>query len=779
MIISPPFLPAPLTGESDEAFIARAMLGGTPGDGSYPLSFDLNWHSGVHLTAPREGADALPVRAIADGKLVYFRPPAEQSSDTTEPLYYRESWTDNGCIVLKHETEIGEGDSCKVVYFSIYMHLSKLLITPAPVIGAQIYRKDELGRAGKIYGQPDKIHFEIISGEVDKLVGRITPALEYKTTSGRKESCWGDMHFFLPSEAVCYAEHPASWAETNNVSAVVARPQEDLFVRMRYEKGKCVLSTYTEDGGLLGEFTEADNFEYKLFETANERFSACPSAGFELLRFGRVLGSDALQPVAAAHWRQIFLPAGNAWVNLNGSTVSCFSDSDFPSWQGWQLIDDDVDTDSHCQSSRIRELLKLNGNEQFPDDTDAISIANSSAYSGMSAEEKIALSERYVIERSRNTEILSLAESQEKLKRCIVKFPSEWNKGDFDARYGWLLKVAEGGALPQESYDKLKAHQEKLAFWEEAALDGITSNHWHFPPKEFIATFRKCSWLSRNELVQLLPMNSLRKANPTWQWESVSLPNASIMLSSSNADALTRRIDLNKALRKFLVVTPVRLACFFGNATQETQWYQKLHEGSQYWYKPWDGRGFLQLTHASNYIKYWKFKGEPVSQQVSQILATHTAMANNNRPIVNGNKSMYDPTNSLSDASTGIPQAVIAKREAVKTSFDAANSAGAYWAWSGASKQADGYYSSTNSTLRALTTNAQTKHYYENTAFGNVAATVNLGSPSTNFASIWGVQARFLAFANAQVVLLDHLVFPTSTGSSSNTPQDFVRRSIE
>jgi hypothetical protein len=140
---------------------------------------------------------------------------------------------------------------------------------------------------------------------------------------------------------------------------------------------------------------------------------------------------------------------------------------------------------------------------------------------------------------------------------------------------------------------------------------------------------------------------------------------------------------------------------------------------------------------------------------------------------------MYDPTNSLSDASTGIPQAIITKRDAVKGSYDAANSAGAYWAWSGASKQADGYYTSSGSTLKALTTNAQTKHYYENSAFGNVAATVNLGSPSSSFSSIWGVQARFLAFANAQMVLLDALNFPTPSGSSSGTPQDFVYRRVD
>lgn len=140
---------------------------------------------------------------------------------------------------------------------------------------------------------------------------------------------------------------------------------------------------------------------------------------------------------------------------------------------------------------------------------------------------------------------------------------------------------------------------------------------------------------------------------------------------------------------------------------------------------------------------------------------------------------MYDPTNSLSDTSTAIPQEIIAKREAVKASFDAANSAGAYWSWSGSAKQADGYHAAPFSTLRVVTTNLQAKHYYENSAFGNVAATINTGSPSSSFSSIWGIQARFMAFANAQVVLMDRLQFPISENSLSMVPLDYVRRSIE
>src|SRR5262245_45278696 len=124
MIISPPFLPSAVSGESDEAFLNRAMVGGALG--KFPLSYDLNWHGGMHLKAPEENGVALKVRAIADGEVAYFRTPTAECADPTHPLNYRGQWTDDGCLVLKHETEIGEGENAKVIYFSVYMHISKI-----------------------------------------------------------------------------------------------------------------------------------------------------------------------------------------------------------------------------------------------------------------------------------------------------------------------------------------------------------------------------------------------------------------------------------------------------------------------------------------------------------------------------------------------------------------------------------------------------------------------------------------------------------------------------
>ncbi|WP_054909007.1 M23 family metallopeptidase [Pseudomonas sp. NBRC 111135] len=746
MIISPPFIPAPIAGETDEAFVERAMPGGEVGDGAYPLSFDLNWHGGMHLRAPQENGRPLPIRAIADGTLAYFRAPTTRSDDPEHALNYGDGWTDNGCVVLRHETEIGEGERGQVVFFSIYMHLSKINI-PHPQLNQRIYRKDSIGEAGQIYGSVGKVHFEIIAddSQITHLTGRNQRDLDYQNQNGRTDSCWGDMYFFLPNTLLGYASPPTNLAQPNSSSDVAYRsPQltggwssengfagsegysptvaeqlsQGLIVRMTYDRGQCRLTTYCVNGEQIGIQQEEADFEYNLYTTATRRYPGCPSAGYELLRFGRVLGPDALQPANAAHWRKICLlprtEAGeterSAWFNLNASGVTRFSDADFPHWMGWRLINDDSNEDSHCQSDYIRSLLEPPSylSDPPPRQPDAATIATSPEYDSMYDGDRRRLSEQNMDERELNTTRLKEPENQGKLKRVICKFPTEWAREDFEIRYRWLKRVADHGSMSEDDFKELERHHQAMAFWEEAGLEGIESKHWHFPPRETIASLKTCTWLSRSEMLQTLPANSLRKSAQQWIWESITLSGAEGLLSSSNETAKSRRIELNKSLRKFLVADKVRLACLFGNATQETQWYQKFHEASSYWYAPWDGRGLLQLTHASNYLEYWKFQGRPIDNATKSILELHTTQANNNRPIIQGQKSMNDPTHSLSDTSTGISSEIISRRNNTKNAYEAAHSAGAYWAWSKSAMQADSYLTDSSSTLKTVQTTQET-----------------------------------------------------------------------
>ncbi|CAH0147047.1 putative chitinase [Pseudomonas frederiksbergensis] len=767
MLISPPFLPAPTAGESDEAYLNRAMLCGEPGDGFFPISFDLNWHGGTHLKAPKEAGRALPVRAIADGTLAYFREPAPVDTSEDAPLNYS-GWTDNGCIVLRHETEIGEGANSKVVFYSIYMHLSKITVKD-PKKGMQIYRKEVLGEAGKIYGAENKIHFEIIAddSQVKNLIGRTERELSYQTISGRRESCWGDMYFYLPPEVLGYAERPGQWTDTNNMSSCVRLPADGLFVRMSYSRGQCLLSTFTLDGECLGEQKEEKNFEYNLYETSVDRFPDCPSAGYELLRFGRVLGSDALAPTNAAHWRKIAFSDGNAWVNLNSSTVTCFSDADFPQWSGWKLVDDDADEDSHCQSPYLRELLKLDEDPLYPPSRNIVEISKAPDFKHVPAkpEEDHVYSKSYRIKKH-NQEIIEKESSKEKLKRCIFKFPSEWGGNDFDIRYGWLKQESElGPAMPKGDYDKLKSHQQAMAFWEDAGLAGIGSKHWHFPPKEFVGAFRKCGWLSERELTQLLPSNILRKGNSGWLFEAVAIGTATKSKISTVKD------DLNKALRKFLISgSPFRMAAFFGNSTQETQWFGKLHENdSSARYSPWDGRGFFQLTWPDNYVKYWRFRGRKISESTAKSLSAAAKSADKTR-----DKSY------LADAaltSKGLTSEMIRWRSDVgDKGHDAAMSAGAYWAWTGAAQFAD-----KSPVLVRDTEQVGTKNYvyYTCESFGQVASTVNYGRPMpdpSKIKSVYGIVTRYQAYTNALTVLTELMSYPDAVGKLNEKPEDFKPR---
>ncbi|SDP05990.1 M23 family metallopeptidase [Pseudomonas jinjuensis] len=763
MIISPPFLPTSNPGEPDSAYLNRAMLEGIPGNGGFPVSYDLNWHGGVHLTAPMESGAPLPVRAVADGTLAYVRQPTARSSDENHALNYGGAWTDDGCIVLRHETEIGEGDTAHVVFFSVYQHLSTIKLSD-PVVGGKIYRKDELGQAGSIR-EPGtaKIHFEIIAAEAASLIGRTSAKLDHQSSDGRKDSCWGDAHFHLPPEVLCYEQRPASWVSSDNsTAAIVTRPAQSLFIRLRYAKGQCTLTTITEAGEVLGERAEVTDFEYELYQTACDRYPACPSAGYELLRWGRVLGPDPLRPAQAAHWRQISLPSGPAWVNLNATTVTCFSDADFPHWLGWQLVDDDTDDDSHCQSAIVRAVLKLDEDPLFPDGTDAISIANSPSYGGLPAEEKDWLGERYEIEQERN--VAKLSECYQHLKRFAFKFPTEWRHEGFDARYGWWTRIFHNDEAAVQSYEKLKAHQKALAFWEEAALDGIGSTHWHFPPRQFIEAFRRCGWLSQTELTQLLPMTALRKAHGQWVSEPVAYPGP------IRGRMEERRAALNKALRIFAVSSsPLRLAAFFGNAMQETQWFAKLHEdNSGAWYFPWDGRGFLQLTHADNYIKYWRFRGRVVSETLRQQLRNAAVTAH-----------QQNCNNALRDSNfSGLTPEMIRWRNSVeRDSFDAANSACAYWSWTKAAVFAD----QSPVMVRQVVSGADAFVYYSSIPFGQVAATVNFGNPTTTTSAISGVngiQARYQAYISALMVLSEGLRFTDIHGQEYEYPEGCTPRRI-
>jgi hypothetical protein len=111
MLISFPFLPQ--SGGNADSYELAALSEVASLDeyesvhGIYPVSHKRQWHGGIHLS-PRFVDE--PVRAIADGTVPAYR----AASSCVEEH-------DNSFVLLRHETETGQGRS--ITFYSLYMHL--------------------------------------------------------------------------------------------------------------------------------------------------------------------------------------------------------------------------------------------------------------------------------------------------------------------------------------------------------------------------------------------------------------------------------------------------------------------------------------------------------------------------------------------------------------------------------------------------------------------------------------------------------------------------------
>ncbi|MBB1636413.1 hypothetical protein A9975_36945 [Cupriavidus sp. UME77] len=806
MIISPPFLPADGLTSSDPSRTDPMMdvvdKYELSHHGVYPIAFDRRWHCGAHLVPTMQTE---PVRAIADGKVIAYlvsqKPvtDGQRNSDGSDDLN-----STTGFVLLKHTTETGEGRS--ITFYSLYMHLLDLdgirtkvgpLPNNLPDVGSstvlpkwlenptngvkvpqnlKVYRKDILGYYGACHGQPH-LHFEIFMTEADftawfEQPGHAIQLGNENPTTPASKDYWGNSYFVIPGGQTFVSAPPGQVGAAATyfpaLQAGTLDADSKLYVEAYFHRGQRYTRSWVEKDGTVTLLTPSAirdayaNYEYEMFARATALYPQCPSDGYEMLRFGRILrDSPKLSAADQKTWVSVTFETGKqGYIDISQNAIQKLSDADFPFHTGWQKIDEGntpFSEDGMCDYDELRKIVAVVEEAETPDERMG---------PGYAQEGKLA------------AYIETHAEVRQKLRGFVCHAPSEWDASGNEARYqrlndpdGFFGKRKD---IDPEGYTKFIEFLQKFQFLDKTPL-GTDKRFWFFHPLAFVRHFRRCGWLSRVELAQLLPSYTADKSNGNWNWNPVSIVGADPVLSNTSS-AFQRRIELNKAFRKYGITSLVRTACFMGNATQETQWFQKFSENSPFWYKPWDGRGFLQLTHASNYIRYWDFSGIDTALQAKSVLEQRTIQANNNRPVVNGKKTMYDPTNSLSDASTQISALIVNRRNKTTDPFEAADSAGAYWAWSGAARGADDYYQTPGSTMRSLSTAQGNRYFYENLAFGKVAGTVNTGFPSSSYSSIWGIQARFLAFANAQVVLFDLTSFKLADGSQSLLPEGYVRR---
>lgn len=391
-------------------------------------------------------------------------------------------------------------------------------------LGKRVRRKDELGQAGYIYGRSPQIHIEVICDQknLEKLIGRSSKQKEVNLDrNGRTDALYGDIHFYIKTgapvfdaetmrEEICYVEktetvgaiakrcnvtptelqkwnHKAIKKNANgefdwkgkppNTLIVKVQPRQvaqtacDLVVSMRFEDGDCFMTSYHEylsaslkewlpisegldsnwDGRSLppGSMVKESGYEGKLRAKAKgivlgSEEQVSQGAVSELLRFGRVIGSEKL-PEKFPHRRRIVFARGKeGFVDLNDATyVKVYSDADFPHFKGWTLVADDLDKDCRCDSHIVHGWLNAAGAQ------------DATTYE----------------ERERRMVVPSFVR---KMRRAILRIPSDWEAATVKARWSWLMdrkeviKVGFKEALTKENFWRLEKHIKALSFWAEA-----------------------------------------------------------------------------------------------------------------------------------------------------------------------------------------------------------------------------------------------------------------------------------------------------------------------
>ena len=689
MIISPPFLPT-AGATSSNADATDPMMDAVDmfelAHGVYPIAFDRRWHTGVHLMPDTQNER---VRAIADGEVVAYRVCQKAIDGGSGTLD-----SNAGFVLLKHKTETGEGRS--ITFYSLYMHLLDLdsytglgvqvnslpefLRTPTSDEGQagaskRVYRKDVLGLAGACHGMRH-VHFEIFMLPADFTAYFGNTQLDNKqpSTPGSTDY-WGHTYFIIPA-GQSFLARPTGTDTNGKLHGIPFDALQDgsnqsaLHVETYFQKGSRYTNTWSvaQDGTrtlLNPQPVKEDGYEYDLYKRATALYPQCPSDGYELLRFGRILSPNPTlqdsgintppgvapgvsgnphpisQPGPRTTWLRITYAQGQeGYIDINGSSIVTLSDADFPFFTGWTKISDantPYTDDGLCDVDELKKILGsvlqpvINGKDNEYQDEDALC-----------------------------NYILGDDAVRARLKGFICEAPTEWDSSHNDTRYA-KLNDADGFYGKQKDtnptgYSDFLTLLKKFQFWDKTGLpDGKL---WFFHPLQFIRHFRKCGWLSMDEFKQIY-------TDARYGRHHAQL---------ANTLRTTYLKPINLAVRKYGMTTPTRLAHFLGQGAVESGWLASMQETSMvgtlnatgfhgtaknpasetaesslgHWYgaipaeddawyrsvkynshggriagsydwmlgncdredaQKFRGRGFKQLTGRSNYADYWVFRG--------------------------------------------------------------------------------------------------------------------------------------------------------------------------
>ncbi|MGF6899238.1 hypothetical protein [Paraburkholderia sp. GAS348] len=587
MITSPPFLPlAGMT--SSDIHSTDPMMDAVDrfelAHGIYPIAFDRRWHTGVHLYPATQNER---VRAIADGEVVAYRV-------CQHPIDSGEGELDShaGFVLLKHTTETGEGRT--LTFYSLYMHLLALseysgvgangndlpefmrLPSPggnlnppaAPPAqsggGKKVFRKDVLGLPGCCHGQRH-IHFEIfmLPDDFDRFFGATQLGnMQPHTPSGT--DYWGHSYFIIPAGQTFVPQPPGT--VDGKLHGIAFDPLHGgqntlpLHVESHFHKGSKYTSVWSvaADGSrtqLIKDKIEPE-YEYKLYERAMKLYPVCPSDGYELLRFGRILsGSPTLSAGAArTTWiRTAFAAGQEGYIDLNNNAIVKLSDADFPFLASWQKVDEGSGpfaSDGLCDIDRLKAMLGTAKEHQTQQEQ--------GQHEEYKKEEALV---RYV----KNTDGV-----RELLKGFVCQAPSEWDGTNNEARYGKLLsQQGEFYFGDSAGYGKFIGLLKQFQFWDATHLQE-GAKLWFFHPLAFIRHFRKCGWLSLREQIQLLPLRSMPTAGGQISWILSKTRFTEGANSEGGSAPQGLGLAINHMFRKYGFGSSLRKAHFLGQIFKET-----------------------------------------------------------------------------------------------------------------------------------------------------------------------------------------------------------------
>ena len=824
MIISPPFLPQvtppqpvhPSNPEESppahpavapEDLLMDAVDGMAQHHGTYPISWDRGWHTGVHLVP---GDQHMPVRAIADGTVVAYRVCEKPLPDMSDKLN-----CNGGFVLLRHEKETGQGRTLR--FYSLYMHLLDLEGMNAaglpPVCsnkpyamplwaqcptgvavsgnGEKVHRKDIIGYLGKCSDMWE-LHFEIFmtQEDFDAYFGP-TQLGAAKVTTPTGSDCWGHSYYVIPAGQHFHALPTQFGAESQRLEDKVTlqniKPKgtrgsigferlkdgtnaATLYVEVFFCLGSKYTNVWCETPQGLKLLTPQpvceQGYEYVMYERARDLYGLCPSDGYELLRFGRILGNETLpaSPASAkpdlvcsaeqdhrqTWFRVMFAPSQEGYIDINAKAIQKVSDADFPSFMSWQKIHDDghapgkpapgpkgaaprklSDSDGRWSPHALMELLQK--------------IVSKGNLDSLNEWVKGTSKEEVGQKTATMRQVVSDPVVRELLKGFICEAASEWDAANLEQRYGWLKNAGQRFENDQTGYDKFLKFARRFQFWDKTGLPA-GAKLWYFHPLAFIRHFRKCSWLAKEEMQQLLPTQYM-DGHGNW---CLIRQN---QLGARDPFISKFRADLNKSLCKYGINTPARMAAFFAQSIVETQWFTTTKEGGgeHAAYAPWYGRGFLQLTNSggdkniesSNYYNYFRWRAR---------FPEHAGQSQ----IVQWREDLQD----ISD--------------------DATQSAGFYWIMPQFSAKSEHYAERTSFYADTPAPNVrlvQGKHvYYSNESARRVAAYVNIPGAIYQQHTVNNLPERYSCYANALVVLTDTPVFEDVRGRDDEVPDSFVLR---